>query len=96
MHKLPVGLKLITPWEIVTMTALAYTTKKVNFIQVEDWRDVSRASEFVQAVYHNFFIDHDEKFVNARIMKYTAEDGRNKKALKLFQNGKMHLTGRDE
>lgn len=93
--ELPDRLKLEQPWEIVTMTILAYTTKKVNFRQVKEWNLVQTVRDFVLAVYKgDFVIDSQEKFQNACIMKYPSmEDGRNKKAIKLFANGKMHLTG---
>lgn len=98
-------LQLVRPWEVVTITVLAHTSKKIKLQQVCDWMEDTAVKDFVISIFgsvDNFRVDMKNTFSNACIVKYgfnddqtDAEDAErhNKKAVKFFRNGNMHLTG---
>ena len=83
-----------TALQIITMTVLVTTSKKITLDDVEK---AFASDRTVMDLLHTFYEGTHKlnrgRFHNAVILSYKTEGTRNKKAIKLFANGALHITG---
>ncbi len=90
----------VTPIEVVTMTVLTFINKKIFFNVIDQRKEDDDVKEFVDSVMHGwsedtFTLPNGERkcFDNSITVRYKQDTARNTHAVKMFRNGKFHMTG---